>query len=144
VLQKRRGQQQPGIDVEVYWDTGEAVIFVRGDLDGVSAADLAERLIEVDSVLGVLNGEVRRLVVDLADVRFVNQAAARALEAARRRLSPGRLIVVRSPTRAARKFLTPVGLLDHEAGANGQASRRRQQRQRRGGAGNRPEQDPGG
>jgi anti-anti-sigma regulatory factor len=107
----RERPAQPGVpaqlDVEVYWDRGEALIIVRGKLDGVSAADLAERVIEIAKVLEALNTEPRRVVVDLAGAGFVNEAAVRALDAARQQLSAGCTLLLRSPSRAARKIPEP-------------------------------------
>ena len=109
-------------DLEVYWDRGEALVIFRGDLDGVSAADLSERLLEIDKVLGVLNGERRRMVVDVAGVRLINQAAVRALVSTRQRLSPECHLLLRSPSRAARRSLAPSGLLEDGYLADGQVA----------------------
>jgi len=98
--------------VEVYWDSGEALFIVRGELDGLAAADLAERMVEVARVLQTLNGRSARLIVDLAGVGYVNQAATRALVTAREQLLPESSFVLRSPSRAARRLLGPAGLLD--------------------------------
>ncbi len=106
----REPPAEPGM--EIHWDNGEALVIVRGELDGVTAAELADPLGEVDKVLRVLNGEPRRLVVNLADVGFVNRTVVRALDGACHRLAPQCPLVVRSPSRAARKALTPASLLD--------------------------------
>lgn len=98
--------------VEVYWDSGEALFIVLGELDGVAAADLAERMVEVAKVLQALNGQSARLIVDLAGVGYLNQAAARALVTAREQLLPDGSFLVRSPSRAARRLLGPAGLLE--------------------------------
>jgi anti-anti-sigma regulatory factor len=116
-------REWPGLRVEVYWASGEALVVVHGDLDGVSAVDLAERLVEVGSVLRFLNGQPQRLVVDLADVQFVNLAAARALDAARHQLPPECPLVLRSSGRAARKILASAGLLDLDVAVTDPASR---------------------
>lgn len=107
--------------IEVYWHRGESVVIIRGDLDGVSSADLSERLLEIDKVLRVLNGQPRRLIVDLAEVGFANRAAVRALAATREELAPECALLLRSPSRAARRVLAPAGLLDDGPLANGQA-----------------------
>ena len=111
------------LQVEVYWHRGEALVIVRGDLDGVSAVDLAERLLEIDNVLKVLNGRPRQLVVDLAGVGFANRAAGRAIASTQRLLSAGCVLQLRSPSPAARKVLASSGLLDDGPKGNGQASR---------------------
>lgn len=98
--------------IEVYWHRGESLVIVRGDLDGVSAADLSERLLEIDKALRVLNGRPRRLVVGLAEVGFANQAAVRVLAATRQELAPECQLLLQSPSRAVRKVLAPAGLLD--------------------------------
>jgi len=116
-------EQSAQLEVEVHWDRGESLVIVRGDLDGISSVDLAERLLEIDDVLKVLNGRPRRLVVDLAGVGFANQAAVRALVGTRRRLSAGCVLQLRSPSRAVRRVLAPSGLLDDGHRVNGQVSR---------------------
>jgi len=98
--------------VEVYWDSGQALFIVRGELDGLAAADLTERMAEVARVLQVLNGQSARLIVDLAGVGYLNKAAARALVTASEQLLPEGSFMLRSPSRAARKLLGPAGLLD--------------------------------
>lgn len=108
--------------IEVYWHRGESLVFVEGDLDGVSAADLSERLLEIDKTLRVLNGRPRRLVVGLAEVGFANQAAIRVLAATRQELAPECQLLLQSPSRALRKVLAPAGLLDDRPLTDGQAS----------------------
>jgi len=120
------------LDVEVYWDRGEALIIVRGKLDGVSAADLAERVIEIAKVLEALNTEPRRVVVDLAGAGFVNEAAVRALDAARQQLSAGCTLLLCSPSRTARNILEPAGLVDDGSAVNGQAASAARRRKSRG------------
>lgn len=109
------------LGVEVYWHPGEATFVVRGELDGPAAADLTERLTEVARVIRVLNGEPGRLVVDLADVKRVDLAAARALAVARQQLSPDCSLLIESPSPAASKHLGAAGLLESDSGAESPA-----------------------
>jgi anti-anti-sigma regulatory factor len=104
------------LGVEVYWHPGEATFVIRGELDGPAAADLTERLTEVARVIRVLNGEPGRLVLDLAGVKRVDQAAARVLATARQQLSPDCLLLVESPSTAAKKNLGATGLLESDSG----------------------------
>jgi anti-anti-sigma factor len=115
-------EQSVQLRIQVYWHRGESVVIVQGDLDGVSAADLSERLLEIDEVLRVLNGQPRRLVVGLAEVGFANQAAARILAATRQELAPECQLLLQSPSRALRKVLAPAGLLDDRPLTDGHAS----------------------
>lgn len=116
-------EQSAQLEVEVHWDRGESLVIVRGDLDGISSAELAERLLEIDKVLQVLNGRPRQLVVDLAGVGFANRAAVRALVGTREQLSAGCVLQLRSASPAVRRVLAPSGLLDDRHRVNGQVSR---------------------
>lgn len=113
-------ERSADLGVEVCWGRGVALVIARGDLNGVSVVDLAECLMEIDKVLEVLNGQSRRLVVGDG---FVNQAAVRALAVMRQRLSPECLLLLRSPSRAARTVLAPSGLLDDGYVIDGRAFR---------------------
>lgn len=117
------------LGVEVYWHPGEATFVIRGELDGPAATDLTERLTEVGRVIRVLNGEPGRLVVDLAGVKGVDQAAARAFAAARQQLSPDCSLVIESPSPAARKHLASVGLVASDPGAESPAKPERAARE---------------
>jgi anti-anti-sigma regulatory factor len=122
--------------IEVHWEPGEALVIVRSDLDGASAAALCERLAEIDGVLAVLNGQPRRLIVDLAGVRFADRVTLDALAATRGRLQPGCHLLLRSPGWGMHQALASPGLdgdcvLDGQvAGGTGRSQAQRPVRRR--------------
>lgn len=87
------------------WQEGQALVTVRGELDDASAPELADLLTNEVCVRGP-----RRLVLDLSGVSFIDCAGLRAIARARRLLPPECPVVLRSPSRAARKLLAATGL----------------------------------
>jgi anti-anti-sigma regulatory factor len=116
------GEQPVQLGVEVYWHAGEATFVVRGELDGPAAADLTERLTEVARVVRVLNGEPGRLILDMAGVTRVDQAAARTLATARQQLARDCSLLIESSSPAASKHLGPAGLLGSASGSESPAA----------------------
>jgi anti-sigma B factor antagonist len=80
---------------------GDAVVLHQtGDLDAYTAPELRARLHEAT------DGRARHVVVDLADVTFIDSAGLGALVGAHRRMQEGggRLSIVRPPPLVARAF----------------------------------------
>ena len=68
---------------------GGAIVAVRGELDMLTVPTLREEL------SGVIDGGVKRIVLDLSDVNFIDSVSLAAIVTARRRLGDeGRIGVV--------------------------------------------------
>lgn len=91
--------------VDVCWHGGVATVAVRGEIDSSTAPRLSERLAEV-----IGGAQPRRLILDLADVPFVDCAGARALAGVRAALPGCCQVVIRSLCPSARKVFALTGL----------------------------------
>ena len=81
-------------------EPGVVLLRARGDLDAYTAPGLRAQLHEATS------GEAELIVVDLAEITFIDSAGLGTLVGAHRRMLErgGRLRVVRPPTLVARAF----------------------------------------
>jgi anti-anti-sigma factor len=103
---RRPGRQAgPHVAIEVHTTAAVTTVVIRGDLDVTSTPRLAAQL------TAVLAGRPRRLVFDLAQVGFIDCAAARLIAGTSRWL-PGRP-VIRSPGRLVCRVLELTGMDGH-------------------------------
>lgn len=90
--------------VRTRYSDGTATVFLSGELDACTAPEVQRVLREV------LDQRPERLVLDLAEVFFIDCAAARELAAASRALPGSRKAVVRRQSRAVRRVLELTGM----------------------------------
>jgi anti-anti-sigma factor len=92
--------------IDVSWSDGIATVAAHGRLDAAAAPELSARLSEIIEVV-----RPRRLVVDLADVPYVDRPGAMALIAASAEL-PGTSgqLVIRAIPHAALRFFQVTGV----------------------------------
>ena len=88
-------------------EVADGIIRVSGDLD----AHTAPRLDDV--VRDLIEGGVERIVVDMADVEFVDSSGLRSLIRARADGADGREVVVRDPSAATLRLLDVTGMTEH-------------------------------
>lgn len=81
------------------WDEGAATITVCGEIDVVSVDVLTQCL---DHVVA---RQPNQLVIDLAQVSFIDTSGLHAIMRAHRALSPDCPVIVRSPQHQARRIL---------------------------------------
>jgi len=85
---------------------GDVVVRLVGEIDLYNAAD-------VGSALGrIASEQPGRIVVDLAEVEFVDSTALGALIQARKELGNGSLVLA-APRAEVRRALEVAGLIDH-------------------------------
>jgi anti-sigma B factor antagonist len=87
------------LDMQVHWDNRAVTVILTGELDCASAPDLTARLTDL------LAKRPQRLVLDLANVAFMDCAGITPIARARRALPPGHPVILRSPARQARQLL---------------------------------------
>jgi anti-sigma B factor antagonist len=87
------------IDMQVHWDNRDVTVVLAGELDCASAPDLSAQLTEL------IAKRPQRLVLDLANVVFMDCAGITPIARARRALPAGRPVTLRSPARQARRLL---------------------------------------
>jgi anti-sigma B factor antagonist len=87
--------------IDVSWSDGIATVAAHGRLDAVAAPELSARLSEIIEVV-----RPSRLVVDLADVPYMDRSGAMALIAASAELpgTAGQLVIRAIPPAALRFF----------------------------------------
>jgi anti-anti-sigma factor len=91
--------------VEVAWVRKTATVAISGEVDLTTAPELDDCLVEV------VAKRPDRLVVDLAQLHFIDCSGAAVLDRAREALfSAGSTMVLRSPNRSARIVLRVTGL----------------------------------
>ena len=99
--------REPWFSVEVFTvDTDTPMVVVRGEVDMITASELAEVVSEV------LETFPRRLVFDLYDVSLFGSAGVRVLEYARRGLPAGCPVILRRPQPLVRRVLEITGMND--------------------------------
>ncbi len=86
---------------------GTVIVVVSGALDVVTAPSAGQRLARI------LAERPQRLVFDMAQVAFIDCAAARLIVGTGRSLPAGRRPVIRSPSAAVRRILKLTGLDAH-------------------------------
>jgi anti-sigma B factor antagonist len=99
------GLRRPPVD-GVERRNGDVVVRLAGEIDLYNAAEVGAALEELAS-----SGPAR-VVVDLAEVDFVDSTALGTLIEARKRLSSSRLVLA-APGRDVRRALEVAGLLEH-------------------------------
>jgi len=87
------------LDMQVHWDNRDVTVILTGELDCASAPDLTARLTDL------LAKRPQRLVLDLANVTFMDCAGITPIARAYRALPPGHPVILRSPARQARQLL---------------------------------------
>jgi anti-sigma B factor antagonist len=87
------------IDMQVHWVNRDVTVVLAGELDCASAPGLWAQLTEL------IAKRPQRLVLDLANVVFMDCAGITPIARARRALPPGRPVILRSPARQARRLL---------------------------------------
>jgi anti-anti-sigma factor len=97
-------QQTPTLMVRDEWDDGAATVTVRGEIDTTTAGVLSECL---DWVVRM---DPERLVIDLAQVCFLDSCAVHALADIWHMLPRHCPLVLRSPNRQARRVFEVTGL----------------------------------
>ena len=92
--------------IDVSWSGGTATVAAHGRLDAAAAPELAARLSEIIAVACP-----QRLVIDLADVRHLDQAGAAAIVSSGTELpGSGGQLVIRGIPHAAMGFFENTGL----------------------------------
>ena len=86
---------------------GTVTIVLAGDLDLVTSSPLRQRLTQA------LGDRPQRLVFDMAQVGFIDCAAARLIVSTGRSLPAGRRPVIQRPSPAVRRVLKLTGLDAH-------------------------------
>jgi anti-anti-sigma factor len=110
VLQDR---SRPYVAVDANRDQGIVTITLRGELDSTARSALSEHLTKhLAEYRAQLSGtQPRQLVIDMAEVDFLDWAAAAVIFTAARMLLPaGGKPVMRSPGRPVRRLLEKTGL----------------------------------
>jgi len=82
------------------------IVRLAGEIDLYNAAEVGAALADV------AQKQPARVVVDLAEVEFVDSTALGTLIEARKRLSNGRLVLA-APGQEVRRALEVAGLIDH-------------------------------
>ena len=104
---RRVTDNDPILSLEVTRQADEAVVLLAGELDPHSADSLAEALHELGS-----DDTVRRVVLDLSAVGFIDSSGLRVLLAADEELAAGDAkLVLRSPSDAVHRLLEITDLL---------------------------------
>ena len=99
------GLRRPPVD-GVDRRNGDVVVRLVGEIDLYNAAEVGSALEEV------AGSAPERIVVDLAEVEFVDSTALGVLVEARKQLGNGRLLLA-APGRDVRRALEVSGLLEH-------------------------------
>jgi anti-anti-sigma factor len=113
VLQDRSG---PYVAVDADRDLGIVTITLRGELNSTARSALSEHLTEhlAEYRAQLAGTQPRQLVIDMAEVDFLDWAAAAVIFTATRLLLPaGVKPVMRSPRRPVRRLLVITGLDQH-------------------------------
>jgi anti-sigma B factor antagonist len=92
------------LTVCTHFSGNAATVIVDGELDVRTAPELRRALTEV------LDKGPERLILDLADVTFIDCASARVLAAASRALPGSRKAVIRRSSRPVRRVLALTGI----------------------------------
>jgi anti-sigma B factor antagonist len=92
-------------ELQVASTNGEVVVSVRGEIDMATAPSLWKELTEL------IPDVQKRLVIDLADTRFIDSTGMGVFVKAFKRLRHGGAeLVLKSPNNSARKVLNLTGL----------------------------------
>ena len=86
------------------WDQNVATVAVCGEVDFTTVAVLSECL---DNLV---NRNPQRLIIDLANVGFLDSSGVHAIVRARHRLSADCAVILRSPARQVRRVFELMGL----------------------------------
>ncbi len=95
------------LEIRVQDGDGRARVYLRGELDVATAADLMERLAAVNRT------GVRELVLDLAELSYIDPAGLSLLAVEQQRATAsGMVLRLDAPTPFVRDLLTRTGLID--------------------------------
>ena len=97
-------EKPAALTVSDRWDGRVATVTVRGEIDISTAGILSDRLDDLASQ------DPERLVIDLAEVGFMDSSGVQAMLGVRTALPGDRVVVIRSPPRQARDVFTLTGL----------------------------------
>lgn len=97
-------ERRPALTVRGHWDDTTAIVTAKGDVDFTTIDTLSVRL------AAVLSGNPQRLVIDLAEVSFLDSAGLHSLSRARKALPEGCPLVIRSPQPKVRRIFEITGL----------------------------------
>ena len=97
--------RRTGFNAQTVVFKGTAVLYLQGELDMATSGQLH------DAVDGAMAEEVTGVVLDVAELTFVDSTGIGHLVSAKRRAEDdGRTFVLRNPTRAVHKTLRLTGL----------------------------------
>jgi anti-anti-sigma factor len=88
-------------------DVSDGVISLSGDLDAHTAPQLDE------AVNQVVNSGADRIVLEMADVGFVDSSGLRSMIRARSEGGSTRTVVIQAPSAATLRLLEITGMTDH-------------------------------
>lgn len=97
-------EQAPALTIGERWDAGVAIATVRGEIDITTVATLSEHLGHL------ARKNPQRLVIDLAEVSFIDSSGLGGFVRIRRALPPGCPVVIRSPQRRVWQLFKITGL----------------------------------
>jgi len=97
-------EQPAALTVSDRWDGRVATVTVRGEIDVSTADILSDRLDDL------ARQDPERLVIDLAEVGFMDSSGLQAMLRVRAALPGDRPVVIRSPPRQARDVFNLTGL----------------------------------
>jgi anti-anti-sigma factor len=96
------------LTISVSHEGDEALLVLKGELDPHTAPRLRD---QIDQVAG---DGASRIVLDLADLGFIDSSGLRVIISAHKQAAErGGRLVLRSPSPTARRLLDITGLLDH-------------------------------
>lgn len=92
------------LHIHVHWHEHDATVTLDGELDYATAPALSAQLTEI------LARKPHRLILDMATLAFIDCGGITPIARARGVLLPGRSLILRSPTPAARKLFKITGI----------------------------------
>lgn len=97
-------ERPAALTVRGHWDGGTAIVTATGEIDFTTIDTLSVRL------SAVLSGSPQRLVIDLAQVSFLDSAGLHGLTRVHKALPEGCPLVLRSPQPKVRRIFEITGL----------------------------------
>jgi anti-anti-sigma factor len=101
---ERAGPPPDLVTMEVDVSRGTTTVFISGELDLVTMPVLAEHVTQV------LGREPRRLILDMAETRFMDCGCARVIRTAAQSRPEGQRLIIRRPGPGVRRVLELTGL----------------------------------
>jgi anti-sigma B factor antagonist len=96
----------PAVTVRDDWDHGAAIVTVSGDID-LSSVDVLTQCLD-----HVVARKPHRLIIDLAQVGFIDTSGVHAITQAYGALSPDSPVILRSPQRQVQRIFQLTGLAE--------------------------------